>query len=213
MAKLNQGILGGISGTIGNVVGSSWKGINVIKSKPLSVANPRTASQVAQRGKMSNAVAFASVINTTIIKPLWDRFASKMSGYNDFISTNIALFTAAVPEPPVNLVLSKGKMSATEMDDATASTAGAMVQVAFTDDSGEGYKLATDELYIVAMNEDTEEIGFAAGDQTRADEYGQVTLPSTPSEGDNISIWTAFRRADGTIVSDSDYILTATVAG
>ena len=48
MGILKQGILGGFSGKVANVVGTSWKGIAVIKAMPLSVANPKTAGQVAQ---------------------------------------------------------------------------------------------------------------------------------------------------------------------
>jgi hypothetical protein len=42
MGKISQGILGGISGKVGNVIGGSWKGIDYIRVKPSSVANPRT---------------------------------------------------------------------------------------------------------------------------------------------------------------------------
>jgi hypothetical protein len=34
MAKLNNGILGGISGKVGNIVGSSWRNIDTIRSNP-----------------------------------------------------------------------------------------------------------------------------------------------------------------------------------
>ena len=46
MAKVRQGILGGFRGRVGNIVGTGWKGIAVMKSLPLTVANPRTAGQV-----------------------------------------------------------------------------------------------------------------------------------------------------------------------
>lgn len=49
MAKLSSGILGGISGTVGNVVGGRWRGINYIRSKPTSVKNPNTEAQRTQR--------------------------------------------------------------------------------------------------------------------------------------------------------------------
>lgn len=70
MATIKQGILGGFSGRVGTIVGTSWKGIAVMKSLPLSVANPKTAGQVGQRTKFSSVVALASVILSSIIKPL-----------------------------------------------------------------------------------------------------------------------------------------------
>ena len=89
MAIIKQGILGGFSGKIGNIVGSSWKGIAIMKTKPLSVANPKTAAQVAQRTAFSESVTIATQILADVIKPLWDRFSERKSGYNGFIQYNI----------------------------------------------------------------------------------------------------------------------------
>ena len=58
MGKISQGVLGGFSGKIGNVVGGSWKGIDYMRIKPASVANPRTAAQVDQRSKFSIVLNF-----------------------------------------------------------------------------------------------------------------------------------------------------------
>ena len=52
MGKIAQGILGGLSGKVGNVIGGSWKGIDYIRIKPSSVANPRTVGQVNQSNKV-----------------------------------------------------------------------------------------------------------------------------------------------------------------
>lgn len=38
MGTIKQGILGGFSGKVGNVVGASWKGIDYIRSLPSSVS-------------------------------------------------------------------------------------------------------------------------------------------------------------------------------
>lgn len=48
MGKINQGILGGFSGKVGNVIGGNWKGIDYMRVKPASVANPQTEGQVNQ---------------------------------------------------------------------------------------------------------------------------------------------------------------------
>ncbi len=53
MGRINQGILGGFSGKVGNVVGGNWKGIDYMRVKPASVANPKTVGQVNQRTKWS----------------------------------------------------------------------------------------------------------------------------------------------------------------
>ena len=58
MGKISQGVLGGFSGKVGNVVGGSWKGIDYMRIKPASVTNPRTAAQVDQRSKFSIVLNF-----------------------------------------------------------------------------------------------------------------------------------------------------------
>lgn len=37
MGTIKQGILGGFSGKVGNIVGASWRGIDYIRSMPASV--------------------------------------------------------------------------------------------------------------------------------------------------------------------------------
>ena len=96
MAVIKRGILGGFSGSVGNIVGSSWKGIATMKAKPLSVANPQTAGQTAQRTKFAGIVALASQFLVSIVKPLWDRFAQGESGYNAFVKENIDTFVGTV---------------------------------------------------------------------------------------------------------------------
>ena len=89
MAIIKRGILGGFSNKIGNVVGTSWKGISVMRSLPQSVHNPRTVSQTRQRRKFAIVSAIGSSILDIIIKPYWDPIAVRMSGYNKFVSETL----------------------------------------------------------------------------------------------------------------------------
>ena len=51
MGVIKQGILGGFQNKVGAVIGSNWKGIATMRSRPISVANPRTGKQVAVRSE------------------------------------------------------------------------------------------------------------------------------------------------------------------
>jgi hypothetical protein len=212
MAKLNQGILGGITGKIGNVIGSSWKGIPVIKSKPLSVANPKTAGQVAQRSKFSNCVAFASAILSTIIKPLWDRFASQESGYNAFCSVNVALFANEMPSTPSSLVISRGKMAVTAVANAEMQESSGEITVSWVNDAGEGLKLAEDIPYFLIVNETKEKLfaynGIAEG-KKRSSTSVTVDTGIIAGVADDIHCYLAFKRVDGTVVSGTAYSVVA----
>ena len=94
MAKLNAGILSAPRGKVAGVVGSSWKGISYVRQK-VTPANPNTAAQQAQRGKMSAAVTFAQRILAGVLIPFVSPFQKKMSGYNWFIKQNIGKITAS----------------------------------------------------------------------------------------------------------------------
>lgn len=205
MAVIKQGILGGFSGSVGSVVGSSWKGIAVVKAKPLSVANPQTAGQVAQRTKFSNCVGFAVAITATVIKPLWDRFASKQSGYNAFIQANIELFENAMPNPYTELILSKGKIASSVLSTAVLGVASKNLQIAWDDDSGSGFKLATDEMYLVLMNLTKNWVEPIATGVARSEGGEEYSVINALTIGDNLRLAFAYRRADGTLVSNTGY--------
>lgn len=205
MAKLKQGILGGISGKIGNIIGSSWKGIAVIKTKPLSVANPRSAGQVAQRNAMTAAVVFVKIILAQVVKPLWDRNAQYMSGYNAWVKDNIGSFNSIGVFDPAAAVMSKGKMAATVIDDPAGSAGSGRATIQWSNDSGEGYKLITDVPFLVMYNATTNGVvGYQTG-ETRADELSVNAMPSGSLAGHVIHFWVMFRRADGTIIGNQYY--------
>ncbi len=53
MGTYKQGILGSFIGKVGTVVGSTWRGLAVMRSLASKVANPRTAAQVAVRNRLA----------------------------------------------------------------------------------------------------------------------------------------------------------------
>src|SRR5574344_1915775 len=111
MGIIRRGILGGFSNRVGNVVGSSWKGIATMRVLPLSVSNPRTAAQINVRENFSGITKMASALLTSIVKPLNDRFAVRMSGYNLFIQRNSKAFIDDGTFQGDSLSLSHGRLS------------------------------------------------------------------------------------------------------
>ena len=206
MAKISQGILGPYSGKCGNVVGSSWKGIGIQKGYQPIVSNPRTAAQIGNRSLMSNVVAFAQAILATVIKPCWDRFASRMSGYNAFVSANKSLFADELPNPPSSLRTSIGKMAATPIKLITASVGGNTMKIDWDNDAGQGFKLASDLCYIVVWDEVSAVVsGFAPGAVRNAGTV-TVTLPSAIPPDNAYNVYLSFLRADGSVVSNNSYL-------
>jgi hypothetical protein len=205
MGTIKQGILGGVSGKVAGIVGTSWKGIAVIKAMPLSVANPQTAGQVEQRSNFGAVVIIASFLLASVIKPLWDRFASAMSGYNAFVSANVDKFTAGVLTSFSTFQISTGKMAATAGNSVSGSNNSGMAGVAWTSGAGQGYKLASDLGYIVIYNETQDVWSICATNPLRSAEAVQVTLNTASHTSDKLHLYIAFKRADGTIVSETGY--------
>ena len=206
MGKINQGILGGFSGGVGPVIGSGWKGINTMRSRATSVSNPRTAGQVSQRTKFAAAVELGSTLLGSIVKPLWDRFAVKESGYNAFIRSNVPAFSSLGVPTFASLVMSNGSLESVGTITATIADDESTLALAWTDNSGTGFALATDQLYFVAKGDNFNFTGFS-NVAVRGDESVSIELPETVFGGESLHMYFSWRRADGTIVSDSAYLL------
>lgn len=204
MGTIKQGILGGFSGKVANIVGSSWKGIAVIKSLPLSVANPRTASQMEQRNKLTGVVAVARLLLASLISPYWNPFAQRMSGYNAFVKENIDNFTADVLTNFSNFFTTRGSLLGLNSFSGAASAGGNSVTLSWTDNSGTADALGTDEVIAVVFNETQGYWIVEAGSATRADGTIVVT-DSKVMASDTLHCYLSFSRPNVSKVSDSTY--------
>lgn len=207
MGTIKQGILGGFSGRVANVVGSSWKGIAVIKALPLSVANPRTAPQVANRDQFSQSVGFSKQILAQTVKPLLDRIAVRMSGYNLFTQLNKSRFDANGLVDAAGLIISQGTVAAGSDLSGSVQAVEPDMDLIWLDNTGEGDALATDELLGDIYNETQNEVISIPAGAVRSDTALTVVGPDTWLSADVMHIHGAFRRADGSRASDTSYAL------
>lgn len=203
MAIIKQGILGGFSNKVGSVVGAGWKGIATMRSLPQSVANPRTTAQVANRSTFAQLAVIGSGILPTIIQPLWNRWAKKMSGYNEWLSVNKKLLDRAsnVAEFVPQAVFANGDLSA----NATAGTISSTgeVTLTFNTELVNAHDSATDEAYVVIailpkgsvqLNEG-KTFGFATGVARSA---GTLSVTVDQIEAaDKVYAYLMFRSKDG----------------
>ncbi len=212
MAVLNQGILGGGRNKVGPVVMTSWKGRAVIKSMPLSVANPRTTPQVNQRNKFKSASQFASLILGLWIKPLWDRFAGNITGQNAWMKTNTETFSSSGDMNPASLIQSKGKMlpPVINIPVADASSSSVSFSLDFPNDLTWGQ--AGESGYVLAYNltQNTVAGGLVTGNP--GTDANAIVLTLAMEVDDQIECWSAIKRTDGTQVSPSAYIQVIAVA-
>lgn len=205
MATFKQGILGGFSGKVGGVIGSSWKGIDTMRSQPSSVTNPRTNAQVSNRTRFKSVSQLAAAMLTTIVKPLNDRFAQKMSGFNDFCQRNATAFDSTGAFVPANLELSKGKLTPPSYLTQTGSMDD-IVQVSFSNDITGSFDSGSDKVFAVVLASDGSVLGVSSGVALRSSGAVQVEAPNRVGADDPGFIYLSFLRADGTQVSNSSYL-------
>lgn len=81
MAKYSKGILGPVRGTVGTVVGSSWRAIDYVRSKATSYHDRKSPAQVAQRATFKRHAACARGLLTAARVGLHG-MASRTTEYN-----------------------------------------------------------------------------------------------------------------------------------
>lgn len=213
MGVIKQGILGGFQNKVGAVIGSNWKGIATMRSRPISVANPRTGKQVAVRSEFSTLVKMASTLNATLIRPYWSRFAQKKTGANAFISANYGKLAGDITHIPDRMILSQGKLDG--LADYAVNYAGADFLLSWTPATLGVYGAATDKVSIFALLGVSDETGRNSvefkylGDTTRSTGAFNVDpgdLGPEISEAVGVRFVACVSRLDGTMVSNSQAV-------
>lgn len=213
MGVIKQGILGGFQNKVGAVIGSNWKGIATMRSRPISVANPRTGKQVAVRSEFSTLVKIASALNATLIRPFWSRFAQKKTGANAFIAANYGKLTGAPSSAPERMIFSQGKLDG--LSELTSNVDAHNHVINWNEAALGVYGAANDKVAVFAVagevgpdDKNYLEYGYL-GEATRsAGEFSFDTQELTQWITDLSEVYfvACVSRADGTIVSNSQAV-------
>lgn len=213
MGVIKQGILGGFQNKVGAVIGSNWKGIATMRSRPISVANPRTGKQVAVRSEFTILVKLASALNATLIRPYWSRFAQKKTGANAFIAANYGRMGGVVTTIPDRMILSQGKLDG--LTDLATAAVGSAYDVNWDETVLGVYGAATDKVSIFALNGYSNDFGRNAveykycGETTRSTGTFQIEFAELEPEISDLSdvrFVACVSRPDGTMVSNSQAV-------
>jgi len=204
MAKLVGGPLGSYKGKAGGTIGSSWKGIAVVKAMPLSVANPNTVAQQAHREMFAACIAAARLLLSELISVYWNPFAKKMSGFNAFVKQNIDCFAGGELSVPADFYSARGiLMGVVDLDIGAVAPPG-QFNVSYIDNSGVGDALASDLARMVEYNETKNYWKAFTPANNREDE--NFNLDDAAMEvGDSIHCYFFFSRPDISKISDSSY--------
>jgi len=213
MGKIAQGILGGLSGKVGNIIGGSWKGIDYIRIKPSSVANPRTVGQVNQRNKFTATLEFLQP-NKEFINVGYKSLAIKKTAFNAAMSEILGnAITGTAPNFTVdypNVLVSKGSLKGILNPSFDSATSG-QVTLNWSDNSSEINANNDDRLMTLIYNPDKKESVVKLIGSSRSIAAQMIAIPSNFS-GDTIHVYTAFISADGKSISNSSYVGSDTAA-
>lgn len=209
MGIIKRGILGGVANKIGNVVGSSWKGIATLRSLPLSVANPRTLAQRTNRNSFSIMSKLGSQVLATVCQPLWNRDAKQMSGFNAYVMYNKRAYDADPAAWLTNPIMSKGSLSS-NLESTILSADSSLIDLIYTTNLVNPQDSEDDIVYVQVIrqnNSDEDKPLFEAkGFITTAKRSSGNVHVANPFEfgvGDKLIVSLSFKSADGREVATS----------
>lgn len=91
MARIRNGILGGFSNKVGEVIGQNYAGVSTMRAMPKYVTNPRTPAQESHRAKMALAGSFLGAFTRGFSFSSWNKSAVN-NGFNGALRANFSTF-------------------------------------------------------------------------------------------------------------------------
>jgi hypothetical protein len=204
MGKFNKGILGGFSGKVGNVVGSTWKGITYMKSQPTPTDKEPTTAQVSQQAKFKTGLHFVQSM-AGLVALSFRNYAVKMSGFNNAFSYTMKhAVTGSYPAYTVDYsmaLISRGDLP--NAANPAATVAAHIVNFAWADNSGIGRAKADDKAILAVYCADFNQTLYTTGSALRS--AGADTLDVTEFAGKQVQTYIGFISADGKEIANSVY--------
>ncbi|WP_313100513.1 DUF6266 family protein [Epilithonimonas sp.] len=180
MATLSKGILGGFSGKVGPVVGATWRGMDVIRSRPKSSRRTPSERQLEQQLKFKLAISFLQPIKS--IQSLYFGTGTGVkSRVNMAVSYTISTaiqMVAGLPELIYNKVLiTRGELTSFRNPVLTTQPGG-VLHLEWEDNSTQGDAAPKDQVSIVCYCAELNNWEIYEGIVMRSELMADVTLPA-----------------------------------
>lgn len=205
MGTLKNGIEGGVSGKVGNVIFSSWNGIPYVRSRPAKYNDAKTGVQVKQRGRFSLTMDFMRTITPFVKIGFGSQTGGRMTAFNAAMSYNMK-YAVQVEKETVMLDYPSVCVSLGSLSNAAkvyAEVTEGKLRVNWDADAG-GNARPDDIAMMLAYNPEKHESMYDLNAGKRTNTRANLPLPPT-WKGDRIETYLAFKTADGTVVSKSIY--------
>lgn len=210
MSVLQNPLIGRAKQKLGGSVFTTWKGINVLKGKPLSVANPKTDKQLMRRSALSQIVEIGRLCKG-VIDAGFNEQAVRKSAFNAFTGYNLRNgFNYAVPPTatvvPANLKFSQGTIAQQPLLTGVADVSDAELVITWDATSLQPGQSVNDTAIVVFHNRTTDQYYQAVtGTLRSANVVGVSTVDFPFIAGDIIDCYVGFYNATSRKSSDSVY--------
>ena len=205
MGIISKGILGPVSGTVGTVIGGSWKGIAYIRSQSTSRRTEFTLPQLEQQRKFATTIAFLQPM-VAFLSFTFREFAVKKSGFNSAFSYTLK-HAIAGSYPDYEIDYSLALVSRGDLPNATTPAAAAptttSIHYTWTDNSGVGKAAPTDQSLLVVYCPSRNQCLFSTSGGERS--AGAATIDVTPFQGQTVQTYIGFVSENGKDIANSMY--------
>jgi len=211
MARLRQGILGPVSGTVGTIIGSNWKDVDYIRSKASRPRGEPTSAQLENQYKFSTVIKFTSSM-TGLLQQTFAAYANGMSESNAAFAYNYQHALTGT-SPNFSIDYASALVSRGDLLNATgvnATLTNLSVHFTWTDNTGLGLAFPTDKAVLVAYCSQYDLTLYSVGAAVRSAQAG--TLDVSGFNGFPVETWIAFMSEDGLSASNSLYTGQLTVS-
>jgi hypothetical protein len=214
MGIFRKGILGGFRKKVGTVIGSSWRGLDVMRGLPKISDKPATQEQLDQRFKFGLVTGLLAWVSDVI--DIGYRSAAQVpTPMNVAVSDNLKLAVTGVSPnfsiDPLALRFSKGKLSLPS-DYSVAMAADAVLDYAWSKDTENRFNHLTDAVHLVVYNPEKQKFAQVLNAGTREDEEYSMQLPLDWT-GDVVHSYLCLSapKQFGNACSDTQYVGQSTV--
>lgn len=212
MGRINKGILGGFSGTVGTVVGGNWKGIDYMRSQGTRKSNSFTQAQLEQQVKFKVMIDFIRTM-MGLVMITFRNYAIKMTGYNNAVSYNLKnAITGSYPNYTIDfseVLISRGDLPNVIAPAATAEP-GSNVKFSWTDNSGTGKAKPTDKAVLAIYCPAHNMTIYTTGSALRS--AATETVDASSFSGELVHTYIGFISDDGKDIANSIYTGNLTVS-
>lgn len=207
MGTIKKGILGGFSGTVGTVVGTNWRGMDVIRSRPKSSGSNPTPLQLLQRQKFALAIKFQNALRS---------MQSRLYGDNSGVRSRVNLAAGyllkeVVSEQNGQAVLVMNKVIITKGDLTgfqnltVAATSNQKLAFDWDDNSNQMLAQSTDIFCTAVFEEEKGVFNVQEGSEKRDATQATLALPDNWS-GKTIHVYAFFQNAAQNKACNSSYL-------